>query len=455
MANFAVASLNDYLEKIEKIQNSLETFIYRGQSDESWRVVSGVYRRIEESKRQAKFPKAIVEHEEIRAYLKEKLAEARKRLTPAQIAEIQEPNDINILVEMQHYGAATNLIDFSFNSLIALYFACVDNQDRNGKVFCISNSNTFKVLATNEKSLDKLLHTPDGKFYSYSPNHSNRRIIKQDSIFLFNDVGYIDESLIDHSFTIQSAAKGKIIQELKDSTGITEESIYPDFLGYLQANNARKPFKIRNAQDYFEQAVRLHKQRDYEQAIQYYEKSLALDPGQSKALLGITQCLRLLTKYKEALATCNEAKKLDNKNFLIYNEAAIINTYLKDYTEARSSFKSAEALIGKGNSNQRRIFDNNRGWMYLCFGEVEQAKAILVKLVDDEKPYHEAINLAHCYLLEKNEEEALKFYVLCRKNATSDDIFKNSLDSDYVALQMEQWGITKEYFEELKGKMGL
>ena len=292
MTSIEIQTLGEYLRQINLIQNSLETYIYRGQSDGSWKVVSGVYRRIEESKRRAKFPKAAVENEEVLEYLTEKLNEARKRLTPYQISEIHEINDINILVEMQHYGGATNLIDFSFNSLIALYFSSVDSYDVDGKIFCINNSDPYKVLATNKRSLEELFPTPAGKFYSYSPNHSNRRIIKQDSIFIFNDVGYIDESLIDFVFTIKASAKEKIVQGLKDLIGITEESIYPDFLGYLQANNARKPFKIRNAQDYFEQAVRLHKRKEYGQAIDYYEKSLVIDSNQPKAFLGITQCLR-------------------------------------------------------------------------------------------------------------------------------------------------------------------
>ena len=38
-----------------------------------------------------------------------------------------ETDELSILTELQHYGAKTNLIDFTANYLIALFFACDSN----------------------------------------------------------------------------------------------------------------------------------------------------------------------------------------------------------------------------------------------------------------------------------------------------------------------------------------
>jgi hypothetical protein len=38
---------------------------------------------------------------------------------------------------LQHYGAATGLVDFSRDFLIALWFAAHDNKGKNGKVFVL------------------------------------------------------------------------------------------------------------------------------------------------------------------------------------------------------------------------------------------------------------------------------------------------------------------------------
>jgi hypothetical protein len=42
---------------------------------------------------------------------------------------------LKLLLELQHYGAATGLVDFSRDFLIALWFAAHDNKGKNGKVF--------------------------------------------------------------------------------------------------------------------------------------------------------------------------------------------------------------------------------------------------------------------------------------------------------------------------------
>ena len=43
-------------------------------------------------------------------------------------------NDDEILAEIQHFGGATNLIDFTDDYLIALLFACVGSQGQDGRL---------------------------------------------------------------------------------------------------------------------------------------------------------------------------------------------------------------------------------------------------------------------------------------------------------------------------------
>ena len=55
--------------------------------------------------------------------------------------------DLSILAQLQHQGAATSLIDFSDNPLVALWFACKKNLNQdssNGKVFILSTGNESK-----------------------------------------------------------------------------------------------------------------------------------------------------------------------------------------------------------------------------------------------------------------------------------------------------------------------
>jgi hypothetical protein len=53
-------------------------------------------------------------------------------------------SNLELLLELQHYGAATGLIDFSRDFLVALWFACNSNKDKNGSVFALNISDIDK-----------------------------------------------------------------------------------------------------------------------------------------------------------------------------------------------------------------------------------------------------------------------------------------------------------------------
>ena len=59
----------------------------------------------------------------------------------------QQLSDLEILAELQHFGAATCLIDFSRSALVALWFACQQSSRgaANGKVYAVRHDDMVRL----------------------------------------------------------------------------------------------------------------------------------------------------------------------------------------------------------------------------------------------------------------------------------------------------------------------
>ena len=177
----------------------------------------------------------------------------------------KEFNILDILAELQHYGAATCLIDFTCSAQIALWFACQpyqkskdEHQDKkdkkketedsikhvNGKVYAVKHvpprsSGLPKCIEITPEFLEKdaekkkdisyfLKEEKDAPLYYYQPKYQNHRIIAQQSVFLFGQYKF----KADNECVIAADCKGKILNELHKSSGLTEDKLFPDFEGF-------------------------------------------------------------------------------------------------------------------------------------------------------------------------------------------------------------------------------
>ena len=193
--------VNDILRKIEEKADTGE-YIYRGESKHFETVSSNLYR-------------VFLEHEDfdveaeqfdIEVVQKEMLEEAKKYLR-------RTSSDCELLVEMQHYGGKTNLIDFTTDCFVALFFACEQSASENGRIIC-------------EK---KELLSPSIK----EPPEPINRVVAQSSVFVRPPDGFIkpdDNDIIN----IPSEIKLSMLEYLKEIHDISTETIYNDIHGFIR-----------------------------------------------------------------------------------------------------------------------------------------------------------------------------------------------------------------------------
>lgn len=199
-------TVDGILRKIEEKADTGE-YIYRGEPKHyeehpyTGKVSSNLYRVFLEHKG---FD-VNAEHFDIEVVQTHMLDDAKKYLR-------RTGGDSELLVEMQHYGGKTNLIDFTTDYFIALFFACEKFSSENGRI--IFQKKELINLSIKE-----------------SPKPINR-VVSQSSVFVRPPEGFIipdDNDVID----IPSEIKLPVLEYLKESHDISIETIYNDIHGFI------------------------------------------------------------------------------------------------------------------------------------------------------------------------------------------------------------------------------
>ena len=272
-----VKTLSSFMKWAEQFEPGL--YLFRGIPNEKYPVQASAYRRLIDKRDQTPM----------------NLLEINKRtIDEARLQGHGQKNgehlfDLELLAELQHYGAATCLIDFSYSAQVALWMACqqgseqtADSKTFNGKVFAvnISNPDRFQKVTSRsvKKDIDCFFNSDERKgyqLYQWQPKQQNNRIIAQQSIFLFGGAQIEAEA----ECIILKNSKESILTSLEKSGGITEARMFPDFDGFAQLRAHDQLYVEHDALGYLQRGIEAHKERKLDEAVKHYTNAIDLQPA--------------------------------------------------------------------------------------------------------------------------------------------------------------------------------
>lgn len=265
-----ITTLNEFLEWTAQFTD--EEYLFRGVKDEGYRIQASASRRLTEAHRHN--PHRLLK-------ITEQLIEDAKGRGHDE-KDGRTLWDLELLAKLQHFGAATCLIDFTRSALVALWFACEngteDENGADGKVVAVCRDISLKTVTSSliNKPIDHFFRadreTPY-QLYQWEPKLQNNRIIAQHSVFLFGGA----EIEVEAKCVILAGSKRLILRSLNEASDINEATMYPDFDGFAQLHAHDKRYDEPDARGYLRRGLQADRRGDYCDAIRNYTSVISSD----------------------------------------------------------------------------------------------------------------------------------------------------------------------------------
>ena len=350
METLKIKSLNDFMEWVESINPELESemYLFRGLSNEKYLIEASAWRRLPSEYNRSSYEEFL----EINKFL---IKEAR--LQGHDHKNGRELKDLEILAELQHLGAATCLIDFTYNAQIALWFACQSNSGNpsDGRVSAVlNNPDTIEEITPKmlqERSFDSFFNVQSNKLWRYQlyrwqPRHLNNRIASQDSVFLLGgeQVIYPAEECI-----IEASCKENILKSLETHSYISEKKLFPDLEGFARQHAHDKPFRV---PDYIKLGHLAYQRQEYEEAILNYGKAIPWNPKDANPYFWRGRANVARQKYREAIDDLDEVIRIGGDVESVYQIRGYAKSCLGLYSDAKQDYLKGLQLAQQANNEQ-------------------------------------------------------------------------------------------------------
>ena len=343
--------LDDVLEKINEITKESDKgnyiYIYRGEPKCYSKVCSSLYREYEAGINAKHFDVGVIQ-EDI-------LAEAKEYT--------DKTDEFEILTEIQHYGGKTNLIDFTTDYLVALFFACHGESEKPGRVILLQRPPKI-----------------DPKDYEVKkPPRTIRRAEVQKSIFVQARNGLVKPDAVVH---IPAALKVHMLDYLEKYHDISTKTIYNDLLGFIEDWKIHRKRYVEFYEGLFSKM-----REEYDEAIEHYTTVIEVNPEYAKAYNNRAIAYRHKGDFDTSIQDCNKAIDLKPDFAQAYNNRGTAYAEKGDVDKAIKNYNIAIEV-----NPDYVVAYNNRGTVYRLIGNLEEAIKDHNKAIDLKPDYAEAYN---------------------------------------------------------------
>lgn len=232
-------SVSTFMSRVQRASRSDGFYAFRGQEDSLWNIESAASRRWQKCESAPPTP------EQFARYHKDNL------ISPAKLRGYHRQGgrmwtDLELLANLQHHRAATGLIDFTRNPLIALWFACHKRPETNGGVFManLHDDSKYKRVATDaiESDVGELFRRADASLQYWDLEEMTPRIAHQAGVFVFGRPSVPPDAIV-LKVEIPREVKRPILAELETTHNISERHLFGDFHGFAKLNRVDAPIR--------------------------------------------------------------------------------------------------------------------------------------------------------------------------------------------------------------------